>query len=168
MKLYLGDIVHMDADAIACPAHSDLKCTPGIREAVFRAANRAQLERLCREKGRCPIGKAVLTPACGLPCRWIIHVVGPGWYSGKKADRELFAACYRHALHLAHAFHCRSIALPLMFSGGTHLPRATALTLVCRTVLDFERHHPGLDVTLVLYKEGIYHLAQKTLAQLNH
>ena len=60
----------------------------------------------------------------------------------------------------AHAFHCRSIALPLMFSGGTHLARATALTVVCRTVQDFERHHPGLDVTLVLYKEGIYHLAQ--------
>ena len=161
MHLILGDIVQMQTDAIAVPAHSDLKPCPGIREAVFRAADARQLAALCARLGRCPIGSAVVTPSCGLPCRYIIHVAGPGWYSGNKSDRILFASCYLHALHKAYVCHCRSIALPLMFSGEYHLPRAQALSIVSQTVADFERKHPGLDISLVLYKESIFRLAEK-------
>lgn len=164
MELILGDIVHMNTDAIVCPTHSDLGPAPGLRDAIFRAADGEKLRLACRQLGRCPIGKAVVTPSCGLNCRYLIHVAGPGWYRGSKADRHLFSTCYQQALHRAWACHCRSIALPLMFSGGYHLPRAEALVLVCRTVLEFERSHPGMEIRLVLYKPGIYELAEKIYA----
>ena len=166
MDLVLGDIVHMETDAIACPSHSDLRPMPGIREAVFRAADGEKLRKLCKEKGRCPIGKVVITPSCGLPCRYILHVVGPGWYSGREADRRMFASCYQHALHVAHLYQCRSVALPLMFSGEPHLPRAQALTIVLQVIGEFEQHHPDMQVSLVLYKPSIYHLAEKLYARL--
>ena len=161
MLLKLGDIVTMATDAIACPAHSDLKSIPGIREAVFRAADTEKLKKLCKAKGRCGIGKAVITPSCGLNCKYIIHVIGPGWYSGREADRRLFAACYLHALHAAQVYQCRTVALPLMFSGDSHIPRAQALAIVCQVVAEFEKHHPDMEITLVLYKESIYRLAEK-------
>ena len=164
MELVLGDIVHMQTDAIVCPAHSDLRPAPGIREAVFRAADAEKLQSACRKLGRCPIGKAVLTPGFGLNCRYLIHVAGPGWYSGSKRDRQLFERCYLQALHKAWTWRCRSLALPLMFSGAYHLPRAEALVLVCQTVTEFERTHPGMQIQLVLYKPGIYHLAEKIYA----
>ena len=164
MKLVCGDVVQMQVDAIACPAHSDLRSTPGIREAVFRAADGQKLKKLCREKGGCPIGHAVLTPSCGLPCRYIIHVVGPGWYSGREPDRRMFACCYVQALHLAHLYRCRTVALPLMFSGDLHLPRAQALAIVCQVVTEFEHRHPDMEISLVLYKQSIYQMAEKIYA----
>ena len=161
MKLILGDLVEMETDAIACPSHSDLNVKPGIREAVFLAADGECLRRHCAEKGHCPLGKAVITPSCGLPAKAIIHVVGPGWYSGRKADRELFSSCFRHAMHLAYVNHCNSLALPLMFSGKSHLPRAEALAIVTETVYAFEQKHPEMEIVLVLYNRGTYALAEK-------
>ena len=160
MQLVLGNIVEMRTDAIAAPAHSDLRPIPGISEAIFAAADRKRLTEACAQAGRCKIGKTVITPSCGLPCRYIIHVVGPGWYGGHKAERLLFANSYLQALHKARAYHCRSVALPLMFSGEFHLPRAQALDIVCRVVTEFERTHTTPEVYLVLYKESIYQLAE--------
>ena len=164
MQLLLGDITEMTADAIAIPAHTDLKPTPGISEAVFRAADGKALLAACQKFGRCRMGQAVVTPSCGLPCKYIIHVAGPGWYSGHKSERLLFADCYLQALQKARAYHCRSIALPLMFSGEYHIPRAQALTIVFQVVRQFEKTHPDLDIALVLYKESIYQLAQRLSA----
>ena len=162
--MILGDIVDMRTDAIVTAAHSDLKPAPGISQAVFDAADTERLIEACRKIGRCRLGHAVVTPSCGLPSRYIIHVAGPGWYSGQKAERMLFANCYLHALQKASACHCRSVALPLMFSGAYHLPRAQALYIVCQTVAYFEQAHPELDITLVLYKDSIYRLALKVRA----
>ena len=122
MKLVLGDIVDMDADAIVVPTHTDLAPCPGIRQSVFEACDSRQLTLACRQIGSCKIGRAVLTPSFGLPSRYIIHVAGPGWYGGRKADRLFFADCYLHALYKASACHCKTVALPLMFSGAYHLP----------------------------------------------
>ena len=165
MRLLLGNIVEMRTDAIVTPAQSDLRPAPGISEAVFRAADTEALLAACRRIGRCRIGHAVVTPACGLPCRYLIHVAGPGWYGGHQSERLLFAECYLRALQKAQAFHCRSVALPLMFSGEYHIPRAQALRIVFQVVLQFERHHPELEIDLVLYREGIYRLAEKLLAE---
>ena len=161
MQLILGDIVHMRTDAIAIPAHSDLRPAPGISEAVFRAADTKKLLAHCAQARRCRIGKAVVTPSCGLPCKYIIHVAGPGWYSGHRTERLLFADCYLQALNKAFTCHCRSIALPLMFSGEFHLPRAQALTIVFQVVAEFEKAHPELEISLVLYKDSIYRMAEK-------
>ena len=161
MRLVCGNIIEMKTDAIVVPAHSDLKPAPGISEAVFRAARTEELTAACRRIGRCRIGQAVVTPSCGLPCKYIIHVAGPGWYGGHRSERLLFAECYLRALQKAQTFHCRSVAVPLMFSGEFHIPRAQALPIVCQVIRQYEQHHPELAIELVLYKESIYRLARK-------
>ena len=89
MYLYLGDITRMETDAIVNAAGTDLRRCPGICDAIFAAADTEELERACRKLGRCRIGQAVATPGCGLPCRYIIHVAGPGWYGGEPRERFL-------------------------------------------------------------------------------
>ena len=91
MYLYLGDITRMETDAIVNAAGTDLRRCPGICDAIFAAADTEKLERACRKLGRCRIGQAVATPGCGLPCRYIIHVAGPGWYGGEPRERFLLA-----------------------------------------------------------------------------
>ena len=161
MHLILGNIEHMRTDAIATSAHTDLKPSPGISESIFKAANTKLLKLHCAKAGRCRIGSVVVTPSCGLPSKYIIHVVGPDWYSGQKSEQILFAECYAKALHKAYSYQCKSVALPLMFSGEYHVPRAQAIELVCRVVAAFEKEHPDMEIYLVLYKQSIYDLAKK-------
>ena len=166
MQLLLGDIVEMATDAIVTAAKPDLRPTPGISAAIFRAADTGALTAACRRIGRCRIGHAVVTPSCGLPCKYIIHVAGPEWYSGHKSDKQLFLDCYRHALQKAYAYHCKTVALPLMFSGSMQIPRIEALQLMADVVTGFERDCPGMEITLVVFKPSIYHTAEKVLTQM--
>ena len=165
MELVLGNIVEMDTDAIVTPAYSDLRSTPGIRQAVFEAADTQSLAEACRQLGSCGIGQAVVTPSFGLPCKYIIHVVGPGWYSGRETDRTLYTYCYLRALHKATAYQCKTVSVPLMFSGETHVPRNQALKLAFKVLAGYEESHPQLQIKLVLYKPSIYRMAQQLLLE---
>ena len=164
MKLVLGDITKMDTDAIVNAAATDLKPCEGICQAIFNAADRTALTAACKKIGHCPLGRAVVTPSCGLRCKYIIHVAGTGWYSGHGNDRALFQDCYLHALQKAYAYHCKTVALPLMFSGSMHIPRAEALRLVGEIVSHFEASCPSMEIQLVLYKQSIYDTASRVLA----
>ena len=165
MKLVLGDITKMETDAIVNAAATDLKPCEGICQAIFHAADTEALLAACKKIGHCPIGAAVVTPSCGLPCKYIIHVAGAGWYSGHGNDRGVFQDCYVHALQKAYSYHCRTVALPLMFSGSMHIPRTEALQMVGEIISQFEASCPGIEIQLVLYKQSIYDTAQRILGK---
>ena len=166
MKLILGDITKVPADAIVNAAATDLRPCEGICQAIFNAADTKALTAACRKIGRCPLGKAVVTPSFGLPCKYIIHVAGAGWYGGYENDRRLFRDCYRSALQKAYSYHCKTVALPLMFSGSMHIPRAEALCLVAEVIGQFEKDYPSLDIRLVVYKQSIYDTALRVFSRL--
>ena len=167
MKLVLGDITKMETDAIVNAAATDLKPCEGICQAIFNAADAKALLAACKKIGHCPIGRAVVTPSCGLPCKYIIHVAGAGWYSGHQNDRQLFQDCCLHALQKAYAYHYKTVALPLMFSGSLHIPRAEALRRVAEVLEQFERDCPRMEIRRVLYKQSIYDTALRVLRQLH-
>ena len=163
MRLVLGDITKIKADAIVNAASSDLRPCPGICEAVFAAADTEKLRAACRAIGRCRIGHAVVTPAFGLPAKYIIHVAGAGWYGGLRRERMLLAQCYLHALRKAAIYHCKSVAVPLIFSGDCHIPRADSIRIAGAAILQFEAERPGMDISLVLYRPGVYDMACRIL-----
>ena len=163
MKLILGDITEMDTDAIINAAATDLRPTEGICQAIFKAADTEKLISACKRIGHCRIGQAVVTPAFGLKAKIIIHVAGSGWYSGHNNDREIFQDCYHNALYKAYAMGCRTVALPLMFSGSMHIPRTEALELVEEVVTRFEKNYRNMDIYLVVFKKSIYETAKKIL-----
>ena len=99
----------------------------------------------------------------GLPCRYIIHVAGPGWYGGEPRERFLLAGCYQNALHKAYLCSCRRVAVPLIFSGDCHMPRAASLRVAGAAIADFCQRHPSMEVTLVLYRQSIYDMAKRIL-----
>ena len=162
LHLYLGDITKMETDAIVNAANTDLKRAPGICEAIFAASDGKALAQACRKFGRCPVGYAVVTPSCGLPCKYIIHVAGPGWYGGVHREKDLLERCYLHALQKALVYGCRSVAFPLIFSGECHIPRPISIQVAAEAILDFLQFHE-LEVYLVLYKPGIYEMAKDIL-----
>lgn len=116
-----GDITRQSTDAIVNAANSGLLGGGGVDGAIHRAAGPRLLEA-CRELRRTalpdglPVGRAVSTPAFDLPCRWVIHTVGPNRHAGQ-TDPELLRSAFVSSIGLAADLGCRSVSLPAISAG---------------------------------------------------
>jgi O-acetyl-ADP-ribose deacetylase (regulator of RNase III) len=107
--------------------------------AIHRAGGPAILEdcrRIRAARGPLPAGEAVVTTAGRLPCRRVIHTVGPVWRGGGSGEPETLARCYRNSLALAAAEGLTSVAFPSISTGAYGYPVPDAAAAALRAVRD--------------------------------
>jgi len=118
VEVLLGDITKVACDAMVNAANSRLHRGGGVDGAIHRAAGPGlQAELDAKYPKGCPTGSAVLTQGHRLPCRYVVHAVGPVWRGGGSAEPEQLASAYRTALELAAGTGCRLVAAPLISTG---------------------------------------------------
>lgn len=147
LVLWRGDITRLAASSIVNAANSALlgcfhPCHSCIDNAIHSAAGlqlREECRQLMEQQGTAePAGRAKLTAAYHLPCRWVLHTVGPMVKEKVGArDRKLLASCYRACLELAAERRLNSIAFCCISTGEFHFPPQAAAEIAVAIVRDY-------------------------------
>ena len=153
-----GDITKERVCAVVNAANSSLMGGGGVDGAIHRAGGPAILEA-CKEVRRTkypdglPTGEAVATTAGNLPAKYVIHTVGPIWGRCDDECDELLANAYRNSLKTAVELGCDSIAFPAISTGVYGFPADRAAKIAYRTVQEFLKEHPNMDVTFIFHSD---------------
>lgn len=163
--LWQGDITRLSVDAIVNAANSALlgcfvPCHGCIDNAIHSAAGielRLECFRIMEsQRTEEPTGKAKITKAYNLPCRYVLHTVGPIIH-GKltQQDCDLLSDCYRSCLELAAAHQLKSIAFCCISTGEFHFPNETAAEIAIQTVQDYRKKDQNApEVVFNVFKDN--------------
>lgn len=172
--LWKGDITTLKVDAIVNAANNALlgcfvPCHGCIDNAIHSAAGvqlRLACHKIMNEQGQPePTGSAKITPAFNLPCRYVLHTVGPIIHGElTQDDCALLASCYRSCLKLATIHQLKSIAFCCISTGEFHFPNEIAAQIAIETVKDYRKRNPfEMEVIFNVFKETDYAIYKRLL-----
>lgn len=174
LYLWQGDITTLAVDAIVNAANSRMlgcfvPCHSCIDNAIHTYAGmqlRLECARIMEKQGGAePAGKAKITKAYHLPCRYVLHTVGP-IIDGEvtQAERDMLASCYRSCLNLAAANELHSVAFCCISTGEYHFPNTMAAVIAIETVEAWRKQNKEpIEVVFNVFKDCDYAIYKRLL-----
>lgn len=163
-EIVRNDITNMRVDAIVNTANPRPVIGSGVDAAIHAKAGPLMLAAR-KVIGTMHTGEACVTPGFGLPCKHVIHTVGPVWHDGGHGEAYLLRQCYEHSLKLAMRHRCKSVAFPLISTGNYGFPQQLALEIAVDTIREFLEKHE-MQVYLVVFGRKTLELSDGMVDQI--
>ena len=171
--LWQGDITTLAVDAIVNAANSQMlgcfvPCHNCIDNAIHSAAGvqlRWECAQIMGQRLHYPTGEAMITKAYNLPCRYILHTVGPVIQREvTDRDRALLSRCYHSCLELAAAHGLKTVAFCCISTGEFHFPNELAARIAVQSVSDYQQKASnGMEVIFNVFKDVDRDIYQRLL-----
>ena len=166
LKIVRNDITKMNTEAIVNTANSYADVGPGCDSAIYKAAGYDELLAYRKEKfGYIPEGEVFITPGFNLQAKYIIHAVSPHYQDGDQKEEEKLRSCYRKSLLLAKEKGIKSIAFPLISTGGYGYPKEEGIRIAVDEINAFLLSN-DMDIFLVVFDTQSTLLGEKIYPEL--
>lgn len=176
--IWQGDITTLRCDAIVNAANSGMTgCYQPLHTCIDNCIHTfagVQLRLACHDMMKKqgfaePVGKAKITPSFNLPCKYVLHTVGPvAEIPLTEKDKKLLASCYRSCLELADENGIKNIAFCCISTGVFHFPNDKAAEIAIQSVKEYrERKKSSIEVIFNVYKDIDYKIYKKFLEKNN-
>lgn len=174
LYLWQGDITTLAVDAIVNAANGQMlgcfvPCHGCIDNAIHTYGGvqlRMECAGIMREQGHEEeTGRAKITKAYNLPCRYVLHTVGPIVHGAvTEHDKKLLADCYRSCLDLAAEKELCSVAFCCISTGEFHFPNELAAQTALQTVREWQQKHPDrIEVIFNVFKDSDREIYERLL-----
>ncbi|KAJ6665477.1 hypothetical protein lerEdw1_003318 [Lerista edwardsae] len=161
VEVHKGDLTRCQVDVVVNASNEELKHIGGLADALLKVAG-PQLQRECddlvRKHGKVKPGCAIITSAWNLPCKQVIHAVGPRWRSSEKEKCTLLLKkVVKECLKLAETYNHSSVAIPAVSSGVFGFPLKecahSIVTSIKETLAEYTETGSLKKICLVDFKE---------------
>lgn len=161
IDIKICDITSLDCDIIVNAANRTLLGGGGVDGQIHRKAGKGLLEE-CKTLHGCETGDAKMTDAYLLPCKKVIHTVGPVYRDGTHGEEKLLESCYTKSISLAEKYRMDNnlnevtIAFPCISTGIYGYPKEEAARVVLRTLTNL--NYENINVILSCYDKYDYNV----------
>lgn len=160
-KIVRNDITQMNTEAIVNTANDHPTVGSGCDHAVYKAAGYDELLQYRIDNiGFVPEGDAFITPGFNLNAKYIIHAVSPLYMGGNRGEETKLRACYQRSLALAKEHNVKSIAFPLISTGGFGYPKEEGMRIAVDEINAFLLNNDML-IYLVVFDAKATQLGEK-------
>jgi len=134
IRLVRGDITERNLDVIVNPANSYLKHAGGVAAAIVRKGGQI-IQEESDKIGYVPVGTAVITTAGRLPCKAVIHTVGP--HMGEGSEDKKLRKAIKSVLALAQETGFKSISIPAISTGIFGYPKDKCAKILLKESMNY-------------------------------
>lgn len=164
LEVIRNDLTNMKVDAIVNSTDPSLTGSGGVDGLIRKKAGPKML-KACTSLGGCRVGEAKITKGYDLPCKYVIHTVGPQWIDGNHGEIELLKSCYLNSLELAKKKNCKTVAFPLISSGTYKFPKEKAFKTAFDTISAFLMENE-MTVYIVVYDKKALLISEKLFSNI--
>lgn len=149
LRVVQGDLTKETVDAVVNAANEWLAHGGGVAGAIVRRGGlevQWESDAWVEQHGKLAVGGVAVTGAGMLPCKKVIHAVGPVWEGGDDDEADNLHAAVANSLTAAHDLGLRSLAMPAISSGIFGFPKSLCAEIIVGASVDWFAQHPDTSL----------------------